>query len=93
MNQDIKNQKSKLSNKKFWYVFTLSVLLLFSILNIYLIIYNRSDITYDKLKEEFKYIISYNVTMFILLVIYIIIIIISIMRIVEIDNEIDKLPK
>ena len=29
MNQDIKKQKSKLSYEKFWYVFTLSVLLLF----------------------------------------------------------------
>ena len=30
MNQDINNQKSKLSNKKFWYVFTLpSVITIF----------------------------------------------------------------
>ena len=69
------------------------VLLLFSILNIYLIFYHRSDITFDKLKEEFKYIISSNLIMFILLVIYIINIIIYITKIIKVNNEIDKLPK
>jgi hypothetical protein len=93
MNEDIKKQKSKLLIKKFWYVFTLTVLLVCFISDIYLIYYYRSDITFDKLKKEFNYIISNNLIMFILLVIIIIYILLYIIYIIRINNEIDNLPK